>query len=439
MKRIVLASLSLLYGPLCVATSSYQYPIHDPLAATVIGTPSEFAAVLPKTIPRKDMNVVVFPDRPLSKFIPYKVLNYTLVAQDHVAPLIFTIAGTGASQRSPKMLMLEKAFYQAGFHVVSLPSPTYANFITTASSTEVPGHVVRDGEDLYRVMDLIYKQIKDKVKVSEFYVTGYSLGGAEAAFVAKLDDERHTFNFKNVLLINPPVNLFTSVSILDHMLEDNIPGGPNHFDAFFNDLMRDFTKKYAEDSKLEKVDFNDDFLYRIYEDEHGDIDPHRVAALIGMSFRLSSSNMIFTSDMMTNGGYILPKNHVLEPTESTTGYFKVAARTSFEDYFHDVFYPYFHALDKNLTEAELIHDTSLKSIEGYLRSTDKISVVHNEDDVILAPGEINFFRDVFGSRAHIYPHGGHCGNMAYRDNVAYMIDYFTQGGHVDENADTPHR
>lgn len=425
MKRILLASLSLLYGPLCVATSSYQYPIHDPLAATVIGTPKEYVAPLPTDVPRKELSVVVFPDRPLIKFIPVKPLDYTLVAQKHEAPLIFSIAGTGASQRSPNMLMLEKAFYQAGFHVVSLPSPTYANFIVSASKSEVPGHLVYDSEDLYRVMDLIYNQIKDKVKVSEFYLTGYSLGGAEAALVTKLDDQRHIFNFKKVLLINPPVTLITSVSILDHMLEDNIPGGPNHFDAFFNDLMRDFTEKYK---KFENVDFNDEFLYRIYEDQHGGADPHRVAALIGMSYRLSSSNMIFTSDMMTNGGYILPKNHVLEPTESTTGYFKVAARTNFEDYFHDVFYPYFHARDRNLTEAELIHDTSLKSIEGYLRSTDKISVVHNEDDIILAPGEINFFRDVFGSRAHIYPYGGHCGNMAYRDNVAYMIDYFTQGG-----------
>jgi hypothetical protein len=54
--------------------------------------------------------------------------------------------------------------------------------------------------------------------------------------------------------------------------------------------------------------------------------------------------------------------------------------------------------------------------------------MHNADDVILEPGEIDFFRDVFGDRATIYPHGGHCGNMNYKDNVALMVGTFTAGG-----------
>ncbi len=52
--------------------------------------------------------------------------------------------------------------------------------------------------------------------------------------------------------------------------------------------------------------------------------------------------------------------------------------------------------------------------------------MHNENDVILAPGEIDFFRRVFGDRAKIYPTGGHCGNIDYRDNVAHMVNVFKQ-------------
>ena len=423
MKRYLLTLLMLLFSSLCGASSGYDYPIGNPLAATIIGTPHEFEAKLPKHVPRKEMQIVMFPDREVPAFAPNKKLNYTLVAQKQEAPLIFTIAGTGASHRSPKMLFLEKAFYQAGFSVVSLPSPTYANFIATASTTQIPGHIVQDSEDLYRVMEAVYAQINDRVKVSEFYVTGYSLGGAQAAFVAKLDDERHRFNFKKVLMINPPVTLFTSVSILDRMLENNIPGGMANSHAYFNKLMNDFTETYG---KLEKVDFNDDFLYRIYSEQEK-TDPQKASALIGMSFRVSSSNMIFASDIMTNGGYILPKNHVLGRTESTTGYFKTSMRTSFSDYFHERFYPFFREQNPALTEAELINETSLKSIADYLRSSRKIAVVHNQDDIILAPGEIDFFREVFQSRAHIYPTGGHCGNISYRDNEAYMVNYFKNG------------
>ena len=421
MKRYLIASFALLLSPLCWASNSYDYPIGDALTATVVGTPKDFMAELPKKVRRSEKNVVVFPDREVKKFIPRKSLNYSLVRQKDAAPLVFSIAGTGGSHRGAKMQLLEKAFYQAGFHVVSLPSPTYANFIVTASTTQVPGHIVQDSEDLYRVMELIHEQIKNKVEITEFYITGYSLGGAQAAFVAKLDEERQAFNFKKVLMINPPVSLFNSVSILDAMLEDNIPGGLNNFNAFFDDLMNEFTEVYT---KLENVDFNDDFLYRIYEDQQNDIDAGRVSAVIGMSFRISSSNMIFASDLLTNGGYILPKNHELRKTESTTDYFKVAARISFTDYFNERFYPYFSEQQPGATKESLIRDTSLESITDYLRTSDKIAVMHNQDDIILAPGEIDFFRNTFQSRAQIYPKGGHCGNMAYRDNVEYMVNYF---------------
>jgi pimeloyl-ACP methyl ester carboxylesterase len=437
MKKIITLLCTLvfvMFNPVSANESStqggvYDYPIDNPLAATVIGTPNEYAALLPKDIPRKAMKLVVFPDREIKKFIANKALNYTLVSQKKAAPLIFSIAGTGAGHRSAKMRLLEKAFFQAGFHVVSLPSPTYANFIVTASTTQVPGHIVQDSADLYRVMELIKGQIQDRVQVTDFNVVGYSLGGAQAAFVTKLDEERGTFNFKKALMINPPVNLFNSVSILDEMLEENIPGGLNNFNAFFDEMMTEFSHHY---SRSENVNFNGDFLYRVYKNKQQKVDLSRVAATVGLSFRIASSNMIFTSDVVTNGGYILPKNHELGRIESTTNYFKVSGRISFTDYYNERFLPFFMARNQGLTSDKLLDDLSLKSIADYLRTSDKIAVVHNEDDFILAPGEIDFFRDVFQSRAHIYPKGGHCGNIAYKDNINYMVNYFDKQGLTHE-------
>jgi hypothetical protein len=69
---------------------------------------------------------------------------------------------------------------------------------------------------------------------------------------------------------------------------------------------------------------------------------------------------------------------------------------------------------------------SLEHIADYLRGADKIEVMHNANDLILAPGEIDFFPRVFGARAKIYPKGGHCGNMDYPDNVAHMVNVFKQ-------------
>ena len=422
--------IALLFSTLCWAASSdYGYPIKNGLVATVVGTPKEFVADLPKEddINRKEMSIVIFPDREVPAFIPVKKLNYSLVKQKEAAPLIFVIAGTGASYRSAKMKMMEKAFYQGGFHVVSISSPTYANFIMSASTTQVPGHIVDDSADLYHVMDLIHQQIKGKIDITEFHVTGYSLGGSQAAFVAKLDEERHVFNFKKVLMINPPVSLYTSVDILDKMLEDNIPGGLDNFSEFYNQTMREVAEFYTT---TERLDFTNDFLYRMLKERHekgeltADNVTEEIAPLIGFSFRIASSNMIFVSDIATNGGYILPKNHVLAKRESTTNYGKVAFRISFTDYYDERFYPFFKESRPGLTRESLIEEISLTSIADYLSTTDKITVVHNENDIILAPGEIDFFRETFQSRAHIYPTGGHCGNMSYKDNVDYMVNYF---------------
>ena len=77
-----------------------------------------------------------------------------------------------------------------------------------------------------------------------------------------------------------------------------------------------------------------------------------------------------------------------------------------------------------MTRESLIAGSSLKRIEGYLRESNKIALMTNADDIILAPGEIDYLRDVFGARATIYPRGGHCGNLEFRDNVAHMIDFF---------------
>jgi pimeloyl-ACP methyl ester carboxylesterase len=399
----------------------YDYPFVNPYEATVIGTPEMYQKVLQDKIRLKNLQLTIFKNRHIPDVFWYhQKLRCSLAYQNKKAPLIINIAGTGAGHDSMKMKAMEKAFFNAGFHVLSLPSPTHANFIVTASTSMVPGYIEQDARDLYRVMALAWDKIKTDIEVSEFYLTGYSLGAAQSAFVSKLDEEKKLFGFKKVLMINPPVNLFNSVQRLDQMLEDNIPGGLDHFDAFFDKVFQKISEYYSEENQIDLTD--PDFLYELYKKsppkESG------LAALIGTSFRFSSSNMIFTSDVMVKGGFIVPANLELSPYTSLTDYGVVTFRTSFTDYFHELFYPYFKAKDPGLTKKEIIKRVSLESIGEYLKKTKKIGLVGNEDDLILAPGEVEFLRRIFNSRAVIYPNGGHCGNIEHQSNVAYMTNFF---------------
>lgn len=427
MKRFASAVLAaLLLGICCTAADAYDYPIRDAYAATIAGTPTELQADVPETLDYQLLNLRVFPERKIPDLFWYqRDFLYTLSYQKTPAPLIFVIAGTGSSFYSESMIFLQKAFYGAGFHVICLSSPTQMNFITTASNLCVPGNILEDAEDLYRVMTKAWEQVKGRIQVTDFYLTGYSLGASQSAFLAKMDEERRAFNFKKVLLINPAVSLYTSAGILDGMIRRAIPNPtPAEFDRWFDGVLGKFGQIYR---MMHHPVLDQDFLYEVYRfllsrntPPHAD----NMAGMIGTVFRLASSNMIFTADVMTNYGLIVPKNLVLTTGDSLTDYMKVTTQITFLDYFDEFLYPYFKSRDPKVTKEALIESTSLRSIAAYLRTNPKIRLMGNEDDIILAPEDLAFLKDVFGPRAKIFPFGGHLGNMTYRDNIEFMLNVF---------------
>jgi hypothetical protein len=134
--------------------------------------------------------------------------------------------------------------------------------------------------------------------------------------------------------------------------------------------------------------------------------------------------MVFTSDVMTNAGLIVPKNLKLGAGDSLYDYFRVTSAMTFIDYFDELLFPFYKAKYPELTQQLAIQIDSMRHIEDYLRTSPKIGMMGNADDLILTPEDLSFLRDVFGSRAKIYPHGGHCGNMSYTENVEYMLNFF---------------
>ena len=399
----------------------YDYPFVDPFQATVIGTPAAYQPELPTQIPTRIFRIKAFPDRKVPDIFWHEdALEFSLVRQKQAAPLIFIIAGTGANYNSSKMVGMQRAFYQAGFHVIAISSPTAMNFIVSSSSSTVPGNLEEDAKDLYRVMSLALHRAEKTIEVTGHYLTGYSLGAIQAAFVARLDEERDLFSFKKVLLINPPVGLYSSVDILDRLLEQNIPGGMDNFSAWFDEIMVTLADINSE---MDLLRMHDDMLYQLYK--HYPPSDEFLAALIGLSFRISSANLIFCADVLNGGGYIIPEGARLTTSTPLTDYLIVAHRIRFTEYFHEFFYPYFRKQQPELSEQELIKRLSLKAIEPYLRASAKIGLIHNEDDIIMAPGDIDWLRQVFGARAKIYPNGGHCGNIDHYTNVAHMVRFFT--------------
>jgi hypothetical protein len=418
-RLLFITCLVLLPMPVLAADDGYGYPIAGSYEATIAGTPANLVPELPVKMRTRQLVLDVIPDRQRPPIFFYdEGLRCTFAYQKQKAPLIFLIAGTGASDRAPKLLTMMKALYQAGFHVITLASTTNTNFIVSASQSSVPGDLTEDAADLYRVMETAWREVEGDIEVSSFQLCGYSLGASQAAFVAKLDEERRVFNFRKVLMINPPVSLYSSITRIEEMLKQ-IPGGPKKQGIFFNRMLSRFSQYYRYGNF---VAINDDFLYGIYTENL--FSQEETGGLIGLTFRISLAGMIFSSDVMTNSGYVVPKNRVLSPSDSLFDYFLVSTHLSFFDYFNEYFYPYFQKVRPGLTKEALIESESLRSIEGYLKSSAKFGVMTNENDFILNKAELDYLRQIFGERARIYPRGGHLGNLEYKENLAYMVDFF---------------
>ncbi|WP_187170521.1 alpha/beta fold hydrolase [Salidesulfovibrio onnuriiensis] len=414
---LVLFISLLALAPACLAKGEVKpYPFTDPYKATVFGTPPEMiyhparvGFVAEKSLTIKDRHT---PDL----FWYAEDLDYSMVLQDKGAPLMFLVAGTGARHNSAKMRFLAQVFYSQGYHVVCVSSPTHYNFIVSASRYAAAGYVPHDVEDLYRVMLWCKEVVEKRQPVTSISVGGYSLGGMHSAFLARLDSQRGDFKFRKVLLINPAVNLYSSALRFDSWLSPKNTGGETP-----NQIIDKFFRQFADFYKSRELKTLDsEVLYQLSDYLKASDADYRV--LIATAFRITSSSMVFTSDVCLNAGYIVPADKVLTKYDPLLPYMNAASRIRFEDYLDEYLYPYLQFLGVEGSKEDVIRRCSLESIGEYLKGAGNIAVVGNEDDPILDEGNLNFLRDTFGDRVRLFPHGGHCGNLQHVNFVNAMLE-----------------
>jgi pimeloyl-ACP methyl ester carboxylesterase len=402
----------------------YDYPFVSPLAATVAATPPANQARL---IPAREFARLVeerhvrpFPERRVPPMFWWlgSGMPYALLKQNRPrAPLFFVIGGTGAGHNSAKSLGLANVLYQAGFHVVTLPNPTHSSFIVTASSDSVPGQLDRDAQDLYRVMTMIAADLADEITVAGHYLGGYSLGGTHTAFVNELDRRERRLDFAKAVIINPAVNLYESVNRLDAMVADNLTADRRAVTEFIDRLFDQIVLLYSSSSQ---VDFSDpNFLYRAY----AVLEPpeRELELLIGLTFRLTSNDLAFTSDVMTNAAYVVPRDARLTATTSLTDVMLEGLRLNFVDFFDGLYLPFVQKREPRVTREQLVARESLRPLEAHLRQDRRVVLVGTQDDPILSREEMLWLAEVFGDRARIFPTGGHCGSMDQREFVREML------------------
>lgn len=418
MKRIILIINILL----SVISFSYNYPIEDRYLATIIGSSSLMIDGVSKEIPTKIYKIKIKDDKSIPDLFHYaKDFKFSFTKQNKKAPLVFLLAGTGSDYNSKMIKNFERIFYDAGYHVLSISSPMSSQFLISASNNSVPGLLLNDNKEIINVMKKSYELIKNEVKIEDIFLVGYSLGATNAAVVSFLDNEDKFFNFKRIFMINPSVDLFNSSKKLDAFLDDYTGKDSKKIEY----LIENTLKKMKNNLKDEYNGVGIETIFSAIKNNN--LSEEEKKAFIGLAFRMIAVDLNFISDIFSDMNIYHNKYDKIEKYTKMFEYFKKVNFASFEDYVEKIGYPYYKKKDNNFTMEDLRKESNLNIIEDFLKNSKNIAVVTNLDELILDEKDFEFLKDVFGKKLHIYPRGGHCGNMYYKENVDYMLNYLKNG------------
>ncbi len=388
------------------------------LRATVFGTPPQDIAPLPEKVPLLEMDLALPWARPVPAVFWFdRRLRVWFSAQDKPAPLAIVIAGTGGDGNTAKLAILRAVLYGAGYHVLTMPSPTFPGFIVSASSTGVAGDLVQDGRDLYAAIQQIIAHLPRKVRITDIDILGYSLGGANAAMVKSIDAAERKLNIHRALMINPPVSLFSTVGRLDKLYAITLGLGDAGVERFYQQLYAALANLYRAS---DRVALDEDFLLgaaaAILKTDA------EFSAAIALTFRIALINVFFAGDLYSGSGIVVDPQHPPNVNDSLEGTFRILRGKPFSEYFTKVFAPYYLRHRPNSTVDELIAESRLDYIGDALRGDPDYYVQTNSDDLILDAAELDWLKRTFGARIQVYDHGGHLGNLGDRQQVADMLD-----------------
>ena len=408
---------------LSLTAFSYNFPIDDPYSATIIGSATMMTPGVSENIPLKVYEIQIKDKKEIPDVFWYaSKFKFSFSKQKNKkAPLIFVLAGTGSDYSATRVKFMQRIFHDAGYHTIAISSQMSQQFMISASTNAIPGMLIRDNEDIYKAMKLAYNKIKDQVDVTDFYIMGYSLGGANAAVLSYIDEKEKAFNFKRVFMVNPPVELYDSAVKLDKYLDDYTGGKSAGIERLLNTTLArvkgGLTSEYAN--------IGADTIYEIVK---GDIlSETEKKAYIGLAFRLTSTDLNFISDFITKSHIYTKNPEKVDKFTNMKEYFKAVNFATFEDYVNKIGFPYYKKYNKDFTIEDLKREASLRVIEDYLRTSPKIAAVTNTDELILNEKDIDYLKDIFKDRLIIYPKGGHCGNMFYKENVDVMVKFINEG------------
>ena len=337
-----------------------------------------------------------------------KDLKFTFWLQPGLANVVYIIPGLGSHRLAQHSLALAELVYKNGCSVVVVSSPFNAEFMEHAATAALPAYLPVDGHDLHVALTAIDHRLNKLYpdRLGKKVLLGYSMGALESLFIAAmappqpLPADAHPTNswplirFDRYVAINTPVRLLHGVAKLDEF-----------YRAPLDWPVAERTKN-MENTFLKVASLNQRGLAPTTTLPFNAIESK---FLIGLDFRFTLRDVIFSSQQRANQGIL---RHSIHNFRRGPVYQEIL-QYSFQDYFDQFAVPYYSAQGLAAPTLALEKAGDLRTYGASLRANPDIRVIVNQNDFLLEDEDLAWLRATFPpGELTVFKQGGHLGNLS---------------------------
>ena len=324
-------------------------------------------------------------------------LNFTFWLQPGIAPVVYIVPGLGSHRLALPSVALAELVYKNGFSAVCVSSPFNPEFMENASTAALPAYLPIDGHDLHAALTEVDHRLNTfyPKRLGKKALLGYSMGAFDALYVAASTptNQAPLLKFDRYVAIDTPVRMLQGVSKLDEFYQAPLewPGV---------ERMDDIENTFLKVAALSKSTLTPQTSLPF--------DAIESKFLIGLTFRLTLRDIIFSSQRRHNQGVL---QHSLNTIRRDPVYQEIL-KYSYQDYFAKFVIPYYQSRGLPTAAVELEKAGDLRTYGAGLRDNPGIRVLVNQNDFLLTDADMAWLRATFTpGQLTVFEQGGHLGNL----------------------------
>lgn len=304
-----------------------------------------------------------------------------IMQKDKNAPLAIIYPSIGEGIQSYNAVVMAKLFYDEGYSVVIQGSHFQWEFIKSMPENYYPGIPAIDVKYLKNITAKIVDKLENKYecKFPQKTVLGTSLGAMATLFLADSEFRENSLNITKYISICPPIELTYAMEQIDRNGEE--------WNKNPNDLKRRVAETASKIVQLvDMKDENKDFKISTlpFTEAEGKL-------ITGFVLHQKLSDLVFTLENT--------------PKHKATGIYEILNNMNYRDYMEKYF------LSKNYGIEKLTNDTSLLSIENFLKNSDNYKIYHSLDDYLVNQSQLKKLKICSGKKTVLLSNGAHLGFM----------------------------